>query len=275
MQSKSTTTTTVLPTSLSSYTQLKREVLLCLQQDQILDPELIQKWLHQGLQSMATLGASKEELLPVFRGLQVFALRENPSSGYLELHRTLAALDAELGPNKGGFSRLLDNALEAGAIEMPEQFDLEAFPESTKDEYQGILGAISKLRALDHLSHAFGLPIDLPSCALALHSFLNDLGTLEERATKQAYKALYDWIALRELPASITKLLSKNQSLTDLNQLSISDIEDESLIQPFLLWLLAFYNQRLPTENQAAENLNSALISAQLPPLEVLHRAQW
>ena len=95
MQSKPTTTTTVLPASLSSYAQLKSEVLLCLQQEQIPKPELIQKWLHQGLQSMATLGASKEELLPVFRGLQVFALREKPSSGYQELHRTLAALDAE------------------------------------------------------------------------------------------------------------------------------------------------------------------------------------
>ncbi len=224
---------------------------------------------------MATLGASKEELLPVFRGLQVFALREKPSSGYQELHRTLAALDAELGPNKGGFSRLLDNALEAGTIQMPEQFDLDDLPETTQEEYQGIMVTISRLRALDHLSHAFGMPIDLPSCALILHSFINDLGMLDPDNEKRACDALYEWIALRELPASVTKLLSKNQELKDLVQLNVADFEDESLIQPFLLWLLAFYHKKLPSENEAADNLNQALHMAQLPPLEVLQRAQW
>ena len=178
------------------------------------DPELVQNWLHQGLQSMATL-VNQRKLLPVL-GLTGFALRESPSSGYQELHRTLALLDAELGPNKGGFSRLLDNAPEAGSIEMPEQFNLEDFPNQIQEQYRGIRDAILQLQALDHLSHAFSLPVDLPACALILHSFISDLGDLEAQQSAMANTALFDWISLRQLPASITQLLQQQEQLLDL-----------------------------------------------------------
>ena len=275
MQSKTTTTTTVLPTSLSTYAELRAELRAAIGQLKTPDPELVQNWLHQGLQSMATLGSTKEELLPVFRGLQVFALRESPSSGYQELHRTLALLDAELGPNKGGFSRLLDNALEAGSIEMPEQFNLEDFPNQIQEQYRGIRDAILQLQALDHLSHAFSLPVDLPACALILHSFISDLGDLEAQQSAMANTALFDLISLRQLPASITQLLQQQEQLLDLSQIDVKNIADETLIQPFLLWLLARYHQRLPTDESTVKALNEALDLGQLPPLEVLQRAQW
>lgn len=275
MHSKSTTATTVLPASLTGYLERKKELSICIQEGKSADPELIQQWLHLGLQSMATLGATKEELLPVFRGLQVFALSESPSSGYLELHRTLAQLDAQLGPDKGGFSRLLDNALEAGNIEVPDEFEIGTLPNEVRDHYLGVIHVNSCLRALDHLSHALSLPMDLPACALVLHGLLSDLGDLSAEKHQNITQDLCDWVSLRNLPDSIKALLLNHHQVTQISDLSLESLEDASLKQPILLWILAYHHQNLPHSNTEAETLNQALLTQGLPPLDVLYRAEW
>jgi hypothetical protein len=275
MHSKSATATTVLPASLTGYIDRRNELSLCIKEGKGVDPELVQQWLHQGLQSMATLGATKEELLPVFRGLQVFALSESPSSGYQELHRTLAQLDAQLGPDKGGFSKLLDNALEAGNIEVPDQFEMDQLPSDIKSHYQGIIEINSRLRALDHLSHALSLPIDLPACALILNGLLCDLEGLNEEQHQSATEELSHWVSLRNLPHSIKLLLLEQQQVTDLNHLSLENLNEQSLIQPILLWILAHHHTKLPKNNAAAVTLDHALQNEGLPPIEVLYRADW
>ena len=269
------TTTTVLPEVLRGYTQARSELSSCIKDGNSPDPAVIQEWLYVGLQCMATLGATKEELLPVFRGLQVFALAEDPASGFRELHRTLARLDAQLGPNKGGFSRLLENALEAGALELPDALELNALPQPLQADYLGIENLNLRLQAVDHLSHALQVPADLPACAMVLHGLLNDLRDCNEDETATALAHLKSWAELRQLPAAILKMLEYCPLIEHPKQLLEKPTPEGPLLTPFLMWLLAHNKALLMQTGPAAKATAHLMKKAGLPPLEVIQRANW
>ncbi|MBL91327.1 MAG: hypothetical protein CMH56_05870 [Myxococcales bacterium] len=269
------TTTTVLPEVLRGYTEARADLSSCIQSGNSPDPADIQEWLYVGLQCMATLGATKEELLPVFRGLQVFALAEDPASGFRELHRTLARLDAELGPNKGGFSRLLENALEAGALELPDALELEALPKTMQTDYQGIESLNFRLQAVDQLSHALQVPADLPACAMVLHGMLSDLPGCTGDDAAAALSHLKSWAELRQLPAAILEMLDFCPLIETPEQLGDMPTPEGPLLIPFLMWHLAHNKNLLMQPGPAAEGTAHLMEKAGLPPLEVLQRANW
>ena len=118
---------------------------------------------------------------------------------------------------------------------------MDELPVDVSSLYEGIINLNERLRALDHLSHALSLPIDLPACALVLHGLLCDLEGLSNEHHQSATHELSKWVTLRNLPNSIKSLLFEQHQVTHLDQLSLDSLNEKSLMQPILLWILAVY----------------------------------
>lgn len=269
------TSTIVMPEVLSDYLTARTEIADSLQRGENPGPERLQDWIYVGLQSMATLGATKNELLPIFRGMQVFAMASDAGSGFRELHRTLAQLDAQLGSQKGGFSRLLENALEAGSIDLPDAIDLQNLPQDVQANYRGVQDINLRLQAIDQLSHALQQPADLPACALVLNGLIADLPNCSPEQRASAMEHLSAWAELRQLPSAIPALLAHGSTVAEPSQLTADGPPEPPLLAPFLMWFLAENRPQIAENKPWNETLNGIMMGAGFPPLSVLIQANW
>jgi hypothetical protein len=233
---------------------------------------------HTGLlcaRFVAALSAFVQDpqaMLPAQRALMVMPGRPSHEVAHQDLRRALQRVDKRLGPQRGGFSRLLDDVLANEAAH--DQMRLRAI--SVDLAYRAhathVENVAQMLVSLDDISHAFSMPADLAAGAIVLEGLLDLIeATPSALPPSSAEQLLADWIHARGLAVPLIHLMALRGLIPFLHASEVEAVASVGLAQPLALWMLAVRLTRgalhPPDEDPAA--LDELLRAAGLHPLEV------
>ena len=159
----------------------------------------------------------------------------------------------------------LENALEAGSIDLPDAIDLQNLPQDVQANYRGVQDINLRLQAIDQLSHALQQPADLPACALVLNGLIADLPNCGPEQRANAMEHLSAWAELRQLPSAIPALLAHGSTVAEPGQLTADGPPEPPLLAPFLMWFLAENRPQIAENKPWNETLNGIMMGAGFP----------
>ena len=217
------------------------------------------------IQAISPFLAETQAIVPVQRALLSLPGRRDPQIGLQKLSETLEAVDAQLGPKMGGFSRLLENALHAGELDdvvrlQPDWVDADLRPLAHQ-----LAATARALDALDDFAHALSVRSEWPAGAIVL-------GCLRALVSPTQQKTMAEsWLPARGFAAQLLELLEFRSSLTDLAPVDVEKIHQKGLSQAMALWLLACRVAEGANIEQAGDRacIDVLLEKAELVPLEV------
>lgn len=217
------------------------------------------------IQAISPFLAETQAIVPVQRALLSLPGRRDPQIGLEKLSETLAAVDAELGPQMGGFSRLLENALHAGELNEVVRLQPDWVDEALRPLAHQLAATARALDALDDFAHALSVRSEWPAGAIAL-------GCLRSLLPPELQNEVADeWMSTRGIAAQLSELLQFRGSVSDLAPSDVEKIHQKGLSQAMALWLLACRVAEGANLERAGDRacIDVLLEKAELVPLEV------
>jgi hypothetical protein len=206
------------------------------------------RWLDRTAPRLVTgIGAFVSEpsaLLAAQRGLLLLAPRQKSSDALTALQAALQRVDQDLG-DEGGFSRLLDAALNAGEVTVLDLLDADGIEGELKPLARVLQRAARYLTGLDDLSHALSIRADVAAAAVVvdcLRTLLGDeppgldeiQGWLREKATDPRIPTLLElWRGPRD--AGLAERAVESLTGRDLALLLLLDGEPDRALMDALL----------------------------------------
>lgn len=223
--------------------------------------QVVGKWI----QAVIPFLAEPQAIVPVQRALLSMPGRRDTRVGLEKLSQTLAAVDAELGPKLGGFSRLLENAIHAGDLDDVVRLHPDWLDDELRPLGHRLAAAARALDALDDFSHALSVRSEWSAGAIALLG----VGALLPTALRETMER--DWLPTRGYSVQLVQLLQFRSALSELAPVEIELAQQGGLSQALALWILAARVAEGVNLERAGDRacLDVLLERAELVPLEV------
>lgn len=237
-------------------------------------------WLDRlAVRVVAALAPFLEEpaaLLPAQRTLRlVFGRPEKAGRPLGGLSQALRQIDDRLGPELGGFSRLLDSVLSAEDVVVVPRLFVESVPEALRPLAERLEGRARALSALDDLSHALFTPSDLAAAVLVVEEVVS-LAVLHGLFAKgEVDEVVTGWLNARGLDERVAELFSLRAAKEELSLEAVKRARTLRLARSLALFVLA---ERLSIKARLEdapdrEAMEALLGAARLVPLEVFDLA--
>lgn len=217
------------------------------------------------IQAITPFLAETEAIVPVQRALLSIPGRRHTGIGLEKLSEALEAVDARLGPQMGGFSRLLENAIHAGDLEEVVRLQPDWVNEPQRALAHRLAATARALDALDDFSHALSVRSEWPAGAMVLLC----LASLLPPALRETMEK--NWLPARGYSAPLLALLRYRSALSDLTPEDVAQADAQGLSQALALWILAARVAEGTHIEHARDRacLDVLLEKAELVPLEV------
>lgn len=217
------------------------------------------------IQAISPFLAETQAIVPVQRALLSMPGRRNAHIGLEKLTDTLEAVDAQLGPKMGGFSRLLENALHAGDLHEVVRLQPDWVDEALRPLAHQLAATARALDALDDFSHALSVRSEWPAGAVVL-GCLRTLLPPEHQVSMAT-----SWLPTRGFSPQLLELLEFGGSVSELAPVDVEKIHQKGLSQALALWLLSCRVAEGTNIERAGDRacIDVLLEKAELVPLEV------
>lgn len=182
--------------------------------DGSIDLQSVHYLLVDMLSAAACLVTTASAIAPARKILGILAKGATSAAGFDDVTRLMQGVDTALGPQLGGFSRLLQSALEAGELVLPDHMDRAAITGPTRTALRAAIVLSAELDALDDLSHALSLPRDRAAACACFAATADVLVTHGGMALPTAYAALLEWAEARHVHKKLAAVLALRTHIT-------------------------------------------------------------
>lgn len=178
-------------------------------------------------------------LVPPQRALLLLGGRPGSADdGLATLLTALQRIDSGLG-GEGGFSRLLESALEAGDVVTPQRLQASGLQDELAPLGRRLEQIGQALVALDDLAHSLGTPATAAAGALLADATWGLVAEAEGSDEDEARAAAAAWTAHREASEEVQALLPFGAALWSLDDEVLADARAARLTRSLALWVLA------------------------------------
>lgn len=221
-------------------------------------------------------GVLPSVLLPAQRTLMLLGGRPRRGATPTDPDGLLAALDAVMDPQaqSGGFSRLLQSAIDAGEFAAAEEVRLSDVSDDERPAFQAVLELKRHYVAIDDLTHALDVRPDFPAAftlAKTLVAFaFDDLPANEQR------QWLADWLAHRGVNPQLLAVVEARGTADDLDATVLEKAKPLGVGQARALSLWVLSDQLASRMRPAEKNIghwHTLLDQGRLAALEVFDAA--
>jgi hypothetical protein len=223
--------------------------------------------------ALARFADAPASLVPAQRALLLIGGRPGPGDDAVAgLLTALKQVDQGLG-DRGGFSRLLESALEAGDVQYVQRLMPDDLPAELQDVGASLESLAERLAATDDLAHATSSPAALVAGAQLACWLGSVLAARDRLDDEQRLEQLQQWLAHRGASPTLRVLVAYEPALAGIDDEVVDLAVEAGLARGLALWILS---ERLSTgsELDAGDRapLNRLLKAAGLFPLEVFER---
>jgi hypothetical protein len=223
--------------------------------------------------ALARFADAPASLVPAQRALLLIGGRPGPSDDSVDgLLSALKQVDIGLG-DRGGFSRLLESALEAGDVHYVQRLTPADLPDELQDMGASLEQLAAGLGATDDLSHATASPPALVAGAQLACWLGSVLAARDRLDDEERLEHLQNWLAHRGAAPQLRVLVAYEPALGGIDDEVVDLAVDAGLARPLALWILS---ERLSAGDglDAGDRapLERLLKTAGLFPLDVFER---
>ncbi len=180
-------------------------------------------------------------------------------------------------PNEvGGFSRLLQSAIDAGEYAATESIDADEVDAEDLGTYEIVQGLVRRLSAVDDLSHALSVRADFPAALCVAHHLAHAVCDDPQVRPSDVTDLTIAWLAHRGVPDDLGDVVDVRDGATDLDSALVARASNLGLGQTraLTLWVLADQlANRIRPSDDVRDNWRLLLERARLAPLEVFDTA--